>query len=247
MKTQKQADMRIKWLNVTCDNSKHIIPAQKHLFKKYAGFEPTYLDVGNNPIDNWGKKVASMLPNDDLIIFGLDDYLPIDYLDNNKLIEATILINTENIERIELGWGASKKNGFIDKVCYVNQDDINGYKINYLEYGKDTPYKVSCQFSIWKTSALKRVLNNCTTPWNFEVKGICKAACFKEPAFRWIEESAISGRQKGKVNILGLKHSDVKELQNLGHLKDNLIYGWKGETQLPNNIKEDNKYGFNYF
>lgn len=225
--------MTIKWFNVTCDNSRHIISAQKWLFEKYVGIEPIYLDVGNNPINNWGKKVASMLPDDEYIIFGLDDYLPIDKIDNSKLEQAIYLIKEFNLERFELSWGASKKKGFIE----------NGF---VLEYGAETPYKVSCQFSIWKTEALKRELERTTTPWKFEVYGNCKAACFIYPVLRYIEESAISGRQKGKINILGLKPSDVKELVELKYLnKDNLIYGWKGAAELPAD-KGGAKYDFNY-
>lgn len=222
----------MKWYNVTCTKTKHIIPAQKWLFNKYVGVEPIYLDVENNDINNWGKKVASMLPNDEYIIFGLDDYLPIDYLDISKLKDAEDIVKMIDYERFELGWGASRKKGFVN------------YS-SHLVYGETTPYKVSCQFSIWKTSALKRELNACTTPWNFEVKGTCKAACFEKPVLRWIEESALSNRQPNKVNILGLKSSDVNKLQELGHLSDNLIFGWNGATELPID-KTNLQYGFNY-
>jgi hypothetical protein len=222
----------MRWFNVTCSSTEHIIPVQQWLFEKYVGIEPVYLNVKDTPINNWGKKVASMLPDDKYIIFGLDDYLPIDYLNEYLLTLAMLVIKNKDLERFELGWGASKKQGF--EVL----DDV-------LFYGEATPYKVSCQFSIWDTSALKRVLNSCTTPWDFEVNGYCKAACFKEPVLRWIEESALSKRQSGKINVLGLKPSDVKELQDLKLLGKNIIYGWKGETEIPLN-KGGNKYEFNY-
>jgi hypothetical protein len=201
-----------------------------------------YLDVKDNPIDNWGKKVASMLPEEPLIIFGLDDFLPIEKMDMIMFADACHVIKTSDIERFELGWGASKKKGFIERINYIHQDDVNGFKIPYLEYGHETPYKVSTQFSIWKTSALKRELLKCKSPWDFEVQGYCKAACFKYPVLRWIEESAISGRQKGKINLCGLSVKDEKELLNLELIqKDKIIYGWKGNSQ-----RTEESYGNKY-
>jgi len=234
----------IGWYNVTCNNSKHIVQAQRYLFNKYTAWNPMYLDVKDNPLVNWGKKVASMLPDEPYIIFGLDDFLPIDKMDMLRFADALHIMKTTDLERFELGWGASGKKGFIDRINYIHQDDINGNKIPYLEYGHETPYKVSCQFSIWKTSALKRELNKCTDAWNFEVKGYCKAACFKSgtEVFRWIEESAISGRQKGKINLCGLSAKDEKELLNLELIeKDKIIYGWKGNSQ-----RTEESYGNKY-
>jgi len=219
----------MEWVNVSCDNSKHIIDVQRFLFNKYTPFQPRYIRLGNNPIENWGKMVASMLPNEDYIIFGLDDFLPIDRIDMTKLYEALKIMQDNELERFELGYGASKKDGFIDFG-------------NYLEYGETTPYKVSTQFSIWKVEALKRELNKCTTPWKFEINGFVKAGCFKEPVFRWIEESAISGRQQGKINLCGLSQEDELELVDLQLLdKSKVIYGWKG-----NNKRTKESYGSKY-
>jgi hypothetical protein len=208
--------MKIKWYNVTCDNSKHIVKAQQWLFNKYLSTEPNYLDVGSVDINKWGVTVAELLPDDDYIIFGLDDFLPIDKINYNKVEEALQIMIDNNLERFELGWGASKKKGF-----EVEKD--------WLRYGLETPYKVSCQFSIWKTEALKRELNKISTPWAFEINGNCTAGCFEDYAFRWIEESAISGRQKGKVNLCGMTIEDEEELINLNLInKNDVIYGWKG-------------------
>ena len=208
----------MKWLNVTCDNSKHIVEVQKWLFNKYVGIEPMYLDVKDTPIDKWGLTVADMLPDDEYCIFGLDDFLPIDFIKIGIQRTYNIMIE-RGYERFELGIGARHKVGMIEN---------NGV----LEYGKDTPYKVSCQFSIWKTEALFRELVNCTTPWQFEIKGTSIAACYPNGIFNYIEESAISGRQKDKINLCGLRLEDENELIKLGLInKNNIIYGWKGNNQ----------------
>ncbi len=206
----------MKFYNVTCNNSSHIIPVQKWLFNKYLSCEPNYLDVKDTPVNNWGATVADMLPNDEYIIFGLDDFLPIDTIDYNKLDEALRIVKKHNLDRFELGWGASRKRGFIPQA-------------GWLKYGIQTPYKVSTQFSIWKTSTLKRELKRTTTPWKFETHGFADAGCFNDAVFRWIEESAVSGRRKGKINLCGLSLEDEKELINLDILdKSKVIYAWKG-------------------
>lgn len=228
-----------KWYNVTSSASEWIIPAQKWLFDKYAPeFEVEYLNVKDNPIENWGKKVASMIPNDqEFVVFGLDDYLPNNKIELHDFYDALLIMKSEkSLDRFELSWGASKKQGFIK---------TKGVWYDYLKYGEETPYSVSCQFSIWRTKSLIEVLNRSTTPWDFEVKQRCNAACFDFPVFRYIEESAISKRQPNKVNVLGLRPSDLKSLQSLGYLGNNIIFGWKGATELPED-KGGSKYSFVY-
>lgn len=219
----------MKWLNVTCDNSHHIVEAQKHLFKKYVGIEPIYLDVKDTPIDKWGVTVASMLPNDEFVVFGLDDFMPIDYLDEVAFAFAKLYMEVYKLDRFELSYGASHKIGF---------ELENGW----LRYGTKTPYKVSCQFSVWRTEVLKRELKRTTTPWKFETHGICDAGCFTFPVLRYIEESTISGRQQGKINLCGLRLEDENELIELGLIdKNKVIYGWKGTSE-----RTESSYGTKY-
>lgn len=210
----------MKWVILTCDATKKIVPAQEYLLKKYVPhlnhLDLQYVDLGNQPVKTWTTNVLNGMSgiNDEYIIFGLDDYLPIDYFNYAMFKRYLGIIWSEGIDRFELGWGASKKKGF---------RKVETVKGNYLRYGSETPYNVSCQFSVWRTSALKTILyeNPNWTPWQFEVRGkVSYAACSEEPVFRWIEESAISnGRHPGKVNILGLQPYVVDELIKLGHIK----------------------------
>lgn len=220
----------MKWVIVTCDNSKHIVPAQKHLFQKYAPFADLhYLDVESEDVTTWGQNVLKRLPDDEFIVFGLDDYLPIAHINIEEFIKAMFL--STQYDRFELGYGASKKTGFIDMG-------------SHLMYGPETPYSVSCQFSIWRTSKLKEILSKCSTPWNFEVKHKCSAACFSYPVFRWIEESALSARHPGKINVLGLRPRDVQELISLNLIDESKIqYGMpKGKVPPFDLNKLDEKY-----
>lgn len=220
----------MQWVIVTCSKSRHIVPAQIHLFMKYAPqADLYYADLGNESIETWGDNVVKRLPEDPFIVFGLDDYLPIDNTNLGAFINAFQTLILHDYDRFELGYGASKKVGFID----------HG---DHLEYGPETPYSVSCQFSIWKTSSLRRILSQSTTPWDFEVNHKCKAACFSYPVFRWIEESALSKRHPGKINVLGLRPADLEELINRGMIdREKIQYGMpKGPVQPfdVNNVGE---------
>lgn len=212
----------MRWAIVTCNASRHIVAAQQHLFAKYAPkAQLLYIDVKDEPIATWGNNVAKRLPDDEYIIFGLDDFLPIDRLKSDKLNEARQITTLFRYDRFELGWGASRKPGFINN-------------FSHLEYGPKTPYSVSCQFSIWQTTSLKTILNACSTPWDFEVNNKCKAACFSYPVFRWIEESALSKRHPGRINVLGLRPADLDELISLRLIDGSKIqYGMPKGTVLP--------------
>ena len=94
----------MQWIAVTCNNSRHIVEAQKYLFNKYVGKEPIYIDLEDKEIKDWGKNVASMLPNDDFVIFGLDDFLPIDYIDIRQFYNAFVVFNENELERLDRDW-----------------------------------------------------------------------------------------------------------------------------------------------
>lgn len=183
------------------------MPAQQWLFKKYApAAELVYIDLGKNDINNWGKDVSAQLPADDFIVFGLDDYLPIDYLDSHRLYMAREVVRLTDIDRFDLG---SETHSRFNKGRLTR---VGAREYAYLRYPAGGLFTVSCQFSVWRTATLKRILGACTTPWNFELKHQCNAATFQEPVFRWIEESALSSRHPGKVNVMGLRRDDLAEL-----------------------------------
>jgi len=207
----------MRWINVTCNASKHIVLAQRALFDKYVdnvGLQ--YIDTTNRPLEQWCKIVLDGLSTvwESEVIFGLDDYLPTGKCDLFKLYPVHTSLYREGIEwdRLAIGRGCSRTKNTIDRGDYV-------------EYTDQSPYHVSCQFSLWQTDSLRRVLHEVNgTPWQFEKKGICKAFALKEPAFSWIEESALSQRWPGKVNVNGLSKEDVDELVKLRYLeRDNLI------------------------
>ncbi len=204
------------------DQDKIIVPVQKWLFDKYAPeITVEYINVEKEDINTWGLNVLKRLPNNEFIVFGLADFLPINKLNIGEFNKAIRLISNTDIDRFELSWSAPRGRGLINKF-YEDEDGI----IQYLEYGLETNYSSSVQFSIWRTSSLRKVLSKSTTPWNFEKNHRVKAACFSEPPFRWIEESALSGRHPGKINVLGLRPDDIEELIEIGFIdRSKIQYG----------------------
>ncbi len=204
----------MKWYIVTCDASAHIRPVQEWLFKKYAPeVEVNYLNVGSKSVSTWGKNVLTILPKEgDYVVFGLDDYLPTSRFDERPFNFAFNIMRAENLDRFELGYGAHNKENMMNRGTW-------------LYYGSMASYSVSCQFSIWKLSTLRRVLTDTNTPWNFETKHKVWAGCFPkgQEAFRWIEESALSKRWKGQINVNGLNPGDVNELIALGLLDESKL------------------------
>lgn len=203
------------WQVVSSDYSRHIVEAQRHLFKKYVPkAKLEYINLESEPVETWTTNVLKRLDvSQSMTVFGLDDFLPIDYFELPEWKEMP-----HGAKRIELGWGASRKGTAIDGAFNL--------------FG-DIPYRVSCQFSVWDTSALIKCLSVPASPWHFETRGQIdgKVLGLKEP-FRYIEESSVSGRKPGKVNLCGLRLADIYDLVNLGLVdKEKIIYGWKGEKR----------------
>lgn len=218
----------MKWHIVTCDKTRHIVPAQQYLFDKYVpGADITYIDVEDEPIETWSHNVLKRLDTtDEYIIFGLDDFLPIDHFYDIP-IPSTMVAQDDvdgmrvpiKFDRMELGWGGSRKG-----------DIVTPY---WKLFAPDELYRVSCQFSIWRTEALRDALTPVRTPWKFETKGRLDGHVYGlQKPWRYIEESALSGRQEGKVNLCGLRTEDIDDLIFNGLVDpDTIVYGWKGNHQ----------------
>lgn len=204
---------------MTCDKTGHIVPAQRHLFAKYLPeADIHYINVGSQDVRKWTHNVLEALTTkDEYIIFGLDDFLPID--------SFVLLQLPDKFDRVELGWSGSRKG-----------DESGKFKMC-------EKYRVSCQFSAWRVDALKRALEAKRSPWEFEVYGNLPGDVYgiKKP-FMYIEESALSKRQEGKVNLCGLRMDDINELLDLRLVKkQDIIYGWRGNE---NRTRES--YGVKY-
>lgn len=234
---------QIPFYIVTCDKTAWILKSFAYLANKFWPRQYDILgfsycpDLPNNfefismakkqeSIKLWTRYLYNYLTGEssEFIFFGLDDYLFIDYFREeifDKVFE--VMKSDKDIVRYEMGWGAARK-----KKLFVEDEYI-------LRYDEDAPYRVSCQISLWRTEyILDILLDSEWTPWQFEVLGsrnsnydgkkiICTTDSY---ALRWIEESALSNRHPGMVNILGLRHSLVDDLLAKGFIdKKQIQYG----------------------
>ncbi len=231
---------------VTSTPTYHIMGASLHQWGKYTPFDVLELDKGSEKLDNWCAKIyellsRQLLPNEDKIIFGLDDYLVIDHF--NK--EVFNQVNYLTFDRYEMGWGAlNKKPNTVLEV-------YDGWHVS--KYNQDAPYLSSCQISVWNVETLLFILKRCRSPWDFEIRGseiFRKIKDFKvlgtsgKFALRWQEESCLSfKRNKNKINMLGVKPKDVDEMVNMGMIdRSKINYGINnGSSVLPQN-KGGRKY-----
>jgi len=246
---------------VTCDKTNHILRLTIPLFDKYwyieknvniLGFNkpdmelpPDYSFTSMRPkqlsIDDWGNDIANVLENveDEYIIFMLDDYTPIDYLNieiYNKL--CSLMEADEKIVRCSLGCDLL----YFSLTVVIDSQD--GYDI--IEQTQESEYRITCQPSIWKTKYLVSFLRKSMNPWHFETNnnpsdGYRMIGTKDKYAYRWSKETALSGLNPNKVNILGMRMSDVKWAVDYNILKEeDLIFGQHGHV---GHFKD---YGYNF-
>ena len=203
------------WIIITSDAGKKIVPLQKHMFKKYAAdVKPKNIDLGSEPIKNWCLNINNAIVDMNIgkyVMMMLDDHILIDRI-------TRIISMPYDLDRLELG----TMNGH-------HKNLKNGHRL-YYTYNEDTPYSVSTQPSMWRKDTLLKVLKSVdSNPWFFETKGKCVAGIVKKPVIRVIQESAISRRAEGKVNLCGMKLEDINEAISLGLVKESeIIYGFNG-------------------
>lgn len=218
------------FLTVTCNKTKHILPAFDYQYEKYvrnADFQRHVIDLGDEPVSEWTTNVYKRIKGitDEFVILSLDDYLMIDAFDS-LLFEIVMdkMRSTAEIVRYELGFGAWKKG------CTMLNADYDA-NFGVFKYGRETPYKSSCQISVWRTEYLLKLLSNKWSIWDFEIKGSEMATkdgvgvigTRGQHALRWIEESALSARHPGRVNLLGMRLGDIHELIDKGKVDKNKI------------------------
>ena len=232
---------------ISSDATSHILPATAYLLNKYWGNNQEFKILGNNKskydlpnnfefikiknendIQNWSYHIYNFLKENEKsehVIITLDDYFPISLLDiniYNDLLKTTQ--DNEKVGRVNIGYFNSNR---INEVNIISHKD--DYDLFFLN--QNATYRLTCQTSIWKTEYLLNFLKNNFTPWDLELKGSLMSnndgfeivGTFKKHAFDWIQESVLSNRHPGKINVLGLPIEDLKHLLNNGILNRDLI------------------------
>jgi len=253
--------MDINIYMITCDKTNHVLNVTTPLLDKYWNIPKSVKILGfNKPdvelpsdyefismrptqlsIDDWCKDIYQTIYDDpnEFIIFMLDDFLPIDYI-NTEILNYYFnkLENDESLVRCGLGIDIS----FLSNRIIENYENYSVIELSHL-----SPYRITTQPSIWRKNYLLNFLGRSTNPWNFETQnnpmdGKKIIQTINSHAFRYIEESALSGRHPNNFNILGLRPSDVKWLVNENLLDENILqYG-----QHIGRVPQFKDYGYDF-
>lgn len=252
---------KVPFYIITSDQTSFILPVTAYLLNKYWGSEQQFKILGNNkPVaelpsnfefikiknDNniqlWSTYIAEYLKHNetnDHIMLTLDDYFPNKKLDINVYNDlVSLAISDDKIGRINVGYFNYNR---INQVNIISEK--SEYDLFYLN--QSVPYRLTCQTSLWNKSYLIRYFSNNFTPWDLELKGSDMAnndgfhivGTYKKFAFDWIQESSLSGRHPGKINVLGLPIEDIRYLINNNILDKNIVqYGmWQDRPVIPFN------------
>jgi len=188
--------------------SQKIVPITKHLIKKYLpnGYEVIFLSY-DGEIGGWSLFCRKYLETleDEGVIFGLDDYLI------SEPICSGLAFNKD--------WNCHK-------LCACPDD------------GWQTEWTCTTQWSVWERDVLIDILRKTSTPWDFEINGTklfndrgYNCYGFKDPAIQYADESSLSNRHPGKINVRGLCDEDIQEVLKY-YDEDDLIIGMpEGEVE----------------
>lgn len=228
----------------TSDKTSHILTAFAWLADKYIpeienifvlgyssfpSLPERYKCISLAPVQNsraeWAPNLLKYISSikDEYIIFGLEDFLitrSIDYEIFNTAFEY--MKSHPKVVRYELGEGHP---------WHPIKNTIASYS-NYriYEYDQTSLYRISTQFSIWRTSYLVEALTGRTDPWNFELEGSKIAmnnnreiiATDIPYALHWVH-SALSEKYPNMINVLGIKIEDIESLISLNIFEKNCL------------------------
>ena len=244
-------------------DSKKIISASAYLISKYLprSINTTFLNYGNfkgeifsssylmlsyfryGGVNSWANNLVKFFKNldEEILIFCLDDYLLTKKL-NEDMLKKIIqkMTNSSNIANAQLSITTNQLNK-----NYTLDDD--GF--NYLN--PDAMYSAITQWSIWKKDTLITLLENIKSPWEFELKGSkilnnlnLKTLISDPPILIYPDGSSLSGRNKGKISVLGNQIKDIDRKIKMGHLKkEDLILGQFHNQCIP---YDEKIYNLNY-
>jgi hypothetical protein len=242
---------------VTSDVSKEILPATAYLYNKYwkPKKEQNFKILGNhspesklpnnfefikikneNNIQKWTRYLYDYILNNeknDFFILSLDDLMPNSPL-KPEIFEKVLSYakNIGKVGRIAMGRLDVEKKEIVK--------NFSAYDIVRLK--QDTIYRISCQTSIWNREYFLKTFNRDWTPWELELKGSKEAkndgweilGTDRDWMFGWEEESALSGRWPGMMNILGMRIEDVRYLiEQKIFQPEKLQYGIWYDCRIP--------------
>jgi|TARA_B100001063_G_scaffold119674_1_gene111739 hypothetical protein len=242
---------------VTCDKTSYILPATIFLYKKFykntpliriLGFKKPILpdwenvefislDPKQETIQKWSKYIYDYLITikDELIFFALDDFFPIDYIDERCLSYVVNYMKENKVGFCNASQEPSSciKRNEVDKILI--DKDFFVYKRK-----KDVNYQLVLQPGIWNRKYLLEALSINLTPWEFELNRSSWAnkhiyfniatSNFPNNNYSCLmcysAQSSLSSKWNGYISVLGLKHELVEiMIKNKLLDKEKLIIG----------------------
>jgi hypothetical protein len=249
--------LNLPFFIITSDATKEILPATCYLYNKYwhQKENQNFKFLGNHAPDNdlpnnfsfvnikdenniqkWTWYIYNYIKNNEsseYFIFGLDDYLP------NAYLKPDILEKLLNY---------AKQNPKVGRISLAHLDvekwDIAEHFDNFdiVKLKRESLYRLSCQISVWHRDYFFEYFKHEWTPWQLELEGSRLAhtddydiiGTNRDWAFGWVEESALSGRWPGKINVLGLQMEDIKYFVESGIFNPERVqYGIWYDCKIP--------------
>ncbi len=216
------------------EKSKAILPSSSYLVNKYMKglFDVYWINYGeysgklftgqyikldahqNGGSSSWSRYICEYLNtiDDELIVFGLDDYLISDYID---------LIGYDRL----LGQITVNESVVCARLCtsdfYKNFEEL---RHGMIMLAGENAYSATTQYCIWRLDFLKLLLMNVKTPWEFEIAGSSylngtgkKVIGMKYPVIKYPDSSSMSARWSG-INVAQNNPEDIIYLVEQGVL-----------------------------
>jgi hypothetical protein len=242
----------IKMYVNTCDATMEFLPIWSYFYDKYwkpaqdvvvLGYSKPDFELPNNytyhsmsstqqgGVNNWSTYLRQYFEwiDDEYILWGIDDHIIADDVDQDILTHAVKLMNEDKtIGRFGLHRGISQR----EHIVVDKTDNYDIIELTQCESpGAPFAFRIDCNFALWRKSYLLKYLQPNWTPWQFEVDGSKMA---RNDGWRILSTARKYGIMKvegkrgfspGKVNLLGVKLEDVLNLIDTKLVEKSSIVG----------------------
>lgn len=173
------------------------------------------------PIDKWSDGLLKVLDNvaDDVFMLMLEDYW------------ITRKVNTQAIEILcdyMRQFTYTVKIDLCGDRLYAHGADTSYGSVSYLDLVKSmpgSPYHMSLMAGLWNRDLMKQVIIPDETPWQIELAGTMRLSHLEALVLgtrQWPlrHTLAFRGGKKGKVKLDEISQTDIKDMKEMGLLKD---------------------------
>lgn len=223
----------------TCDKYRNILEANKYTMDKLGGadldvtvlgFKKPDFDMGlwkfislgeDNGAQNFSNNIIPFFQdfNDEYFIYGNDDCVLVDEFNNDFLSE--IIKTIKEISNFGRMWLTQTPSVFYGGSSIIK--NFGAYHI--AEINQFSDYRLSLQYSIWKTSYFKKYLIHNLSPWQWEIRETAKYdnAAILLPVYNFVVSLGHVMKRGGLIqnwyqSIYGeeeLNKEDIKSVENI--------------------------------